>query len=325
MKTKEEFFSFVDGRLRGALAELEKLRKTIKVKYFNWITILFIAGGLLLLGRFTSPAKWLLWPALGFFLAGFVFVIMAQKPIKEFKAKYKDQVVTRIIDFIQPGMTYIPQALIPESEFRRSGLFLKSPDRYRGEDMVTGTIGKTEVEFSEIRAQYKTETRDSKGNRHTQWHDIFRGIFFIADFNKNFITRTLVLPDTAEKMFGSFIGSAFQKMNKFRGELVKLENPDFEKEFAVYGQDQIESRYILTPDLMEKILKFRKEHGKPLYISFIDSKMYVAVTVQKDLFEPTFARTLFDKNVLGEYFDYLNLVIGIVEQFNLNTRIWGKK
>ena len=78
--------------------------------------------------------------------------------------------------------------------------------------------------------------------------------------------------DTAEKMF-CFIGTKLQKMNKARGELVKLENPEFESEFAVYSDDQIESRYILSPSLMERILSFKKQTKKSIQLSFIDSRL----------------------------------------------------
>ena len=55
-------------------------------------------------------------------------------------------------------------------------------------------------------------------------------------------------PDVAEKLLGNFLGNLVQKYNfPQSGKLVKLENVKFEKEFAVYGTDQIESRFVLTP------------------------------------------------------------------------------
>ena len=47
-----------------------------------------------------------------------------------------------------------------------------------------------------------------------------------------------------------------QKLQSFttafsKRQLIKLEDPEFEKLFAVYGDDQIEARYILTPALMQ--------------------------------------------------------------------------
>ncbi|HHH84410.1 MAG TPA: DUF3137 domain-containing protein, partial [Firmicutes bacterium] len=243
MKRTDKNNTFLDGALIPVLEGLEEQRLSIKRKYFNPLTALFILAGIFLVIYLTKQeAKWLLAPAVLAFLGGLVYVVLAQKPLREYKNAYKNKIIKGLIDRIHPGLSYNPSLYIPESRFMASGLFLRTPDRYRGEDMVSGMVGKTQLSFSEIRAQYKTETTDSKGNRHTQWHDIFRGIFIIADFNKPFKTRTLVLPDTAEKIFGSLFGNALQKWNKGRGDLIKLENPDFEKEFVVYGQDQIESR-----------------------------------------------------------------------------------
>ncbi len=53
-------------------------------------------------------------------------------------------------------------------------------------------IGYTAVEFSQVHAQYKTESSRTDSDGHTEtdehWHTIFKGIFFIADFNKHFNT-----------------------------------------------------------------------------------------------------------------------------------------
>ena len=69
--------------------------------------------------------------------------------------------------------------------------------RYTGDDYVKGKIGDTYIEFSEIHSEYKTQN-----NKQTTWHIIFKGLFFIANFNKNFKSETLVLPDVAQKAFG---------------------------------------------------------------------------------------------------------------------------
>jgi len=166
-------------------------------------------------------------------------------------------VIREIIKFIDSSLSYSPTDKISQSEFVKCGIFRTGIDRYRGDNFVKGTIESTQMEFSEVHAEYKT-TVDSKRRRRTHWQKIFKGHLFSADFNKEFNVKTYVLTDTAEKMFG-FIGTKLQKMNKARGELVKLENPEFESEFVVYSDDQVESRYILSPSLMERILLFKKQ------------------------------------------------------------------
>ena len=52
----------------------------------------------------------------------------------------------------------------------------------------------------------------------------------MADFNKNFCFKTFVLPDIVEKSYGSF-GHFLQSRNPSRPSLVKIDSPEFEKEF----------------------------------------------------------------------------------------------
>jgi hypothetical protein len=182
---------------------------------------------------------------------------------------------------------------------------------------------KTAVRFSEVHAEYKTTTRDSRRRTRTQWHTIFKGLFFIADFNKHFSGRTVVLPDTAERFFGRF-GQTLQNMNLTRAELIKLEDPEFERQFVVYGTNQVESRYILSTSLMQRILEFQKEVEAPLHIAFVASSIYIAIATRKNMFEPRIIRTILDIGLIQEYVEDLQLAMGIVEDLNLNTRIWTK-
>jgi len=208
--------------------------------------------------------------------------------------------------------------------YMESNIFMTSPDRCTGEDHVSGRIGETNLEFSELQTEYRTETRDKNGNLQESWHVIFKGLFLVADFNKNFTGCTVVLPDTAERLFG-FIGKAIQSMNVMRGKLIKLEDPEFEKYFVVYGEDQIMARYILSTSLMERITEFRKKTNRPIYLSFVNSKVFVAITHTENMFEPKLFSSIVDFDVIRKYYDDLELGAGIVEELDLNTRIWTKE
>ena len=238
---------------------------------------------------------------------------------KNYVSDFKSKIIHRIIEFIDPKLKYKKHDYITQPNFVNSNLFKRKPDRYRGDDYVAGLLGATQVEFSEIDAEYVT--RNSKG--HTQYHRIFKGLFFIADFNKNFSGKTIVLPDTAERLFGQF-GSMMQSWNKGRGELVKLEDPKFEKLFVVYGDDQVEARYLLSTSLMKRITDFKKKSKKPIHLAFIGSKIFIAISYSKDLFEPRVFNTLLAFKPIKEYYEDLQLAIGIVEDLNLNLRIWNK-
>jgi hypothetical protein len=93
---------------------------------------------------------------------------------------------------------------------------------------------------------------------------------------------------------------------------------------VVYGTDQIESRYILSTSLMRRILEYKRKTGKALHLSFANSNIYVAITTGRDMFEPRLFRSLVGAETLREYLDDLQMILGIVEDMNLNTRIWTK-
>jgi hypothetical protein len=258
------------------------------------------------------------------FIGVVIFIGIYRFLTKDYVKGFKAKIIQRIISFIDENLIYNASSCIPQSHFTGCRILKRHPDRYKGDDLVRGKLGATQIEFSEIHAEYKTEHTDSKGRRRTQWHTIFKGLFFIADFNKHFKGRTVVLPDTAERIFGH-IGKMFQSWNVTRGELIKLEDIEFEKSFAVYGDDQVEARYILSTSLMKRIVDFKKKSNRVIHLSFVGSKIYVAISYTKNLFEPRVFKTILDFAPIQEYFEDLTLTVGLVEDLNLNTRIWSKQ
>lgn len=75
---------------------------------------------------------------------------------------------------------------------------------------------------------------------------IFRGVLLLARFHKPFKGKTII-----KRNRGPMINSFRPTGNLER---VSLEHPAFEEEFATYGTDQLESRYILTPRFMERVM-----------------------------------------------------------------------
>jgi hypothetical protein len=314
----KDFTSFYDGKLLPVLKDLEVDRKKI-ISAIPKYALAAIAIVILLVGFFSSPFLGIL--AVGGI--GYFFYKNHWSKIDELKARFKKQVIYAMVKYIDESLEYSPSSGIHSNEYHQSDLFKSRVDSYRCEDLVAGTIGKTSIRFSEVHTQRKEVSRDSDGKTQTRWVNIFRGIFFVADFNKHFNGRTVVLPDTAEKLFGS-LGTMFQKMNAERDSLIKLEDPEFEKAFAVYGTDQVEARYILSTSLMQRIVEFRKKSGE-IHLSFANSQIYMAIPVSTNLFEASPFKSFLDFKKLSTYHNYLALSAGIVEDLNLNTRIWTKE
>ena len=314
--------SLYNSELKPKLSELDNHRVNIisNIKRYTLYSIIPISISIFVSIQIEFPIPTIVVVGLSVLISFFKI-----NPLwKEYRRQFKEQVIKQIIKFIDEGLSYSPSDKMSQSEFMMCGIYRTGIDRYKGDDYVEGKIDSTQIEFSEVHAEYKTTTVDSKGRTQTHWHTIFKGLLFSADFNKNFNTKTYVLTDTAEKMFG-FLGTKLQKMNKGRGDLVKLENPEFESEFAVYSGDQIESRYILSPSLMERILSFKKQTKKGIQLSFVKSRLYVTVPYSKDLFEPKLFGDIVNFNHIKDYHNDLSLVLDLVQTLNLNTRIWTKE
>jgi hypothetical protein len=330
MATHEEFQTLYETNLKPQLIEFENQRKNI-VKKFVPVLIGSLVLMLLLLTVFITGEEDSYWPLASLFsmvVIGIGADAYYSKLVSPYEKNFKTTIISRIVSFIDENLTYYPDKSITLSEFRASRLesYWHSVDRWFGEDSVEGVLGKTAVKFSEVNAQYETKHTDKDGNRKTRYHHIFKGLFFIFDFNKDFDGFTVVLPDYAERRLGCF-GKMLQswKANIVPGELVKLADPEFEREFVVYSDNQITARYVLSTNLMRRLLTFRQQLNKRVYLSFVNGKLYMGIPVSKDLFEPTVFKTLLNVELIQDFFNYMQLGKDIVEELNLNTRIWSKQ
>jgi hypothetical protein len=318
MKTLDDLRQFYETTLSAELNVLEAKRKAIvnKLVYVGVGVAVVALIALLFIVKSGVPfIPGIFFPVImAGVLLGFVAAALSKGYVRQFKAT----IIQKIVKFIDEGLDYWAHRRIPKSTFVASDIFKTEPNRYKGDDYVCGKVGATQIEFSELHAEYESGSGKDK-RRHT----VFKGLFFIADFNKHFTSKTIVLPDKAEKLFGSF-GKLFQSWNMVRGQLIKLEDPEFERSFVVYGDDQIQARYILSTSLMERIVDFKNKTGRQVYLSFVGSRVFVAVAYTRNLFEPKLFSTILDFELVREYFEDLQLAIGIVDDLNLNTRIWSK-
>ena len=319
MKSVEELRQFYKRQLVTDLQVLEERRKGVvnKLIYAGiGLGCIALIPILLLFATFGPNPFLILVPLVLCVLLG---VGLYKLLTSGYVVDFKHMVIERVVKFIHEGLVYQPRSYISKPIYLASQIFRTKPDRYRGDDLVKGRLGNTEVEFCEIHSEYKTHDKNG-----THWHTIFKGLFFIGDFNKHFTCQMVVLPDKAERLFGH-IGKMLQSWNLARDELIKLEDTEFERLFVVYGSDQIQARYILSPSLMQRIVEFRQKTGRDIYLSFQLSKVFVAIPYKKDLFEPKIFRSVLDFGPIREYYEDLLLALGIVEDLDLNTRIWSKE
>ena len=226
------------------------------------------------------------------------------------KSEFRRVVLPAMVAQIAPGLAYRNGQSIPETQFNACGLFMR-PDRYSASHLVEGRLGDTAVHFGMVHAEERYEERDSDGKTEVKYRTIFGGLFFVADFNKHFAGKTLVKP------------SAANFLDKLFGSIVRLEDPEFNEQFHVSTNDQVEARYIMTPALMERFKSLRQKMG-PLHASFSGGNMTLAIPMQFDTFEVKMFTPITEDGSLGSMKAALDAAAGIVDDLGLNTRIWSK-
>lgn len=238
-----------------------------------------------------------------------------------YRSRYKQDVFARVTAALAPGMSYHPQHFIAESYFTGCGLSTSRIDRYSGQDYFEGYVGGTHLIFSEIHAEREESRTDSKGNRQTYWVTVFKGIFFMADFPKHFQGQVIIEPDVAEATFG-WLGRKLQGMSS---NLVRLENPEFEKAFKVRATDQVEARYLLTPAFQDRLMELRKFWGGKIRMSLLRSNLYLAIPNQENWFECSSKVRAADRAQIECFASQLIAMLNVVNQLDLNTRLWTKE
>ena len=231
---------------------------------------------------------------------------------------FKTEVVPVILQTLADSTSYDPLMHISEEEFNESQLFAR-PDIYSGMDYIEGVAGKTHFRCSYIHALEEREERvtetDINGNirtrTETRTYTIFAGLFFSADCNKYFDGRTMVIP-----------ASFFNKLLFGSRSLVTMENPEFNREFVVKSSDQVEARYLITPAMMERLMELKKRFGD-YRLSFTDGRVRIALPGWRNYLAPDIKRAI-DRTQAEMIYKRLAAVIGIIDDLDLNTRIWTK-
>jgi len=184
MRSLNELKTLYTRKLLPDLRVLERERRKIAAKIINISLIIsavsFIIIALLLSVPNPSDAR--------MEFAGYIAIIgiaaiifVYQYFTFNYKSAFKEKIISKIVKFVDENLHYTKDKHISGQLYRQSQILAHAVNRYEGDDYVSGRIGKTIIKFSELHAMYVK--KNSRGERS---ETIFKGLFLVADFNKNF-------------------------------------------------------------------------------------------------------------------------------------------
>ncbi len=234
-----------------------------------------------------------------------------QLPLQQ---KLQQSIGNIFVQHLYPGWEFKADQSLTHEEVVSSGLLT---DGYQpGNNLMRGRHGETNFAFCHFEEDFNHE----EDNR-----TLFNGLLLIFDFHKSIKEKTIVFPDQAQKNMGSWLGKKIQEFGWKGLELVYLEDPIFEKEFVTYGSDQIEARYVLTPNMMTNLLKLRARFGENISFSFTNDKVAVAIKHVSSSPFTNIDAPINPEAALWHFHQPIQLAKEVIDTLQLNTRIWARE
>lgn len=295
-----KFRRFYNDHLYRRLVVFEKKRKQL---------LFFMSLGAVLLLLFTVFILQLGMFALSVFLfvPWFLLVRFYRHRSDIFRAGYKPIVMKGLLEFMEGNLTYYHKEYISKDTFQRSRIFPYKADDYKGEDYIMGKIGEIFFELCELDIRHSSSLR----KRLDRW---FSGIFFHANFNTKFEGRIVMIPRSD---WQNFIATMKDYVRHGGYELMDTGNEDFDEEFIVYLDRDVNYKDILTPELLAAILQYRVRSQKKVYASFYNSHFYMAIDEPDNLLQASLLHSNNSFERIANYYRELRLFTQIVRDFDV--------
>ena len=206
----------------------------------------------------------------------------------------------------------------PGSAFERACLFqlLPSHDDARFADGWRGNLGGRLFAMHEAKL---TEERGGGKSRRTV--TVFEGQVLTIGFNRQFTSTTLLEPNAQRRKF--FIGAEKEQVT-IGGvplERVDMTNPQFEERFTLWSNDQVEARYLVHPEYLERLLAVEQAFaGEDIRALFQNGQLLVTLKTG-DLFESGSLDSSDDRTLLETAISQFGSLADLAVQLNEKPRM----
>lgn len=337
LETFSTFFTESFGTEMNAMEEARKSTKKKTMTLFVGIIVLVIIVVLFLITEQGQKffAEYGQVPFLiGFFVlsggVGYLYTMAAKKKAKEAGAdavavdytKFKKTMLTRMAQYIHPNYKYFENGHIGLPELFHSRIFEEKVYKLSGGDQFIGQYKGVPFQSCDLGLTFRPNFRKEKEEDDV----VFAGNYFVAKFPKNFQANILIFPNKG--VMSSFTNNDISTYLNTSGQKIQLEDPEFQKLFTVYCEDQIAARYVLTPAFMEKIKELSQTGKGNMYFAINGNNIVIASNVgmslesTADLVGNIFNTTKLDQAFLDKKYIALTSQLRVIDALKLSKEIW---
>ncbi|MDQ0315014.1 DUF3137 domain-containing protein [Amorphus orientalis] len=315
---RADFGAYYEAEIAPDLAQIEGRRKLMAfgVRALWGLSgvglLLFLSAGML------APSLGMDRDTLGFAGGALLFGGIGGAILlgKLARAPFKRILVGRTCAFF--GLDYKTKGFdFPIDAFRDAEI-LPRFDKHRLRDGISGRHRGVDIQICEA---VLTRVRDnSRGNSiDRKSEEAFDGLLLAYGFAEPFSGDTVVLSDM------TWLGNKLKGLTQ-SGERVTLEDPEFERQFEVYSDDQVEARYLLQPRFMERLVSLagRLNAGKRMSLAFRGNRLLVALRTDADFFEGgAVGKDATDRERAEELLREIQMIFNVVDVLDLGERRTG--
>lgn len=242
-----------------------------------------------------------------YFFLPFVIIIViiasaisGKSPHSSYKKEYKEIIISTLVNSYDENLYFYPTQCIQRSVYNAAEF--ESYDNFYSNDYINGKIdGIIPMALGDVRTE--DEHTDSDGN--TTYTTVFRGLFSSANLNKNIQSTIKIRSDKGK------LAKLFSKK-----EQVEMDSQEFEKYFDIFANDKILAVRILTSDIMNYMIDFKKNNKVNFEITIKNQNIYTRIHCD-DMFEGKLSQSAIDYETLHKYYKYLNFMC------ELNKKIYN--
>lgn len=305
MKQLDEFRIFYNKTIHPELLRMERLRiRLIRLLFFSILMLI----GIILLEIYLQ----LLIVTLFLSIPIALLIAYLTYRIRRFRKTFKPNVMNLVLDFIDDGLNrgtllYDQNKSISRETFFRSGLFVSKAPFFKGEDFISGKVGEMDFELSELDIRQVSPVSN-------KLDQVFKGVFLHAFFPEETKGEIKIWPRERFHHYSRAV-KAFTWNDGIDVDH-EIMNDWFRAQFVTYALPDTHVIGILSDPMQEALANYVYETGKELFMAFSDQDIYVAVTEEKDLLEPNILRSNLSFELVREFFEDVQLLLRIIEDFD---------
>jgi Protein of unknown function (DUF3137) len=245
-------------------------------------------------------------------LAGFGIAELIKRPlINKLKGGINGAIAKALgLDYsvaCQPGKTFA---------WAKQFELVPSHDQSSFQDLWWGLVGKQPFTLHEAKL---TEQRGSGKSRRTV--TVFEGSILSIGFNRRFHSTTLLEPDGERRKF--LIGAEKERVTIGEIELQRVDvvHPGFEQRFTVWSNDQVEARYLIHPEYIERLLAVEQAFsGENIRAMFHEGDLLITLKTG-DMFESGSLESGDDQALLERTISQFGSLVALADTLNERARM----